>query len=474
MAPVPPGGPRSSPPAPLDSAPYDPMYEQDTIAAVATPPGPGAIGVLRVSGPDSESIACAVFARATKGPWRSHVLYRGRVVRDGAPLDDALAVLMRAPHSYTGEDVLELHCHGSPAVLAAALQAVLRAGARPAEAGEFTKRAYLNGKLDLTQAEAVIDLIRARTPESAGQAADQLFGHLGRHLGELRAQLIRIKGHLEARIDFSDEEIAFDDDGLAAEISSALEGVHGLLQTYARGRLLKQGLRLAISGRPNVGKSSLLNALAQSDRAIVTALPGTTRDVIEEDLDFAGVPVTVADTAGLRDSDDSVERIGVERARAAAAAADVVLIVLDRSQPYEAPLHSPREGQRCVFVLNKCDRPAAWNADALGEHRAQHSLVEVSALRGDGLDELRRAVVGAAGLVHGDSLPPLTSIRQREALAAVADDLSRAETAVRASTPADLIAVDVQLALEHVGAVTGEVSNEEVLDLVFREFCIGK
>ena len=450
------------------------MYRQDTIAAVATPPGPGAIGVIRVSGPDCERIAAAVFARESTRPWRPRVLYRGMIRRDGAPLDDALAVLMRAPHSYTGEDVLELHCHGSPAVLHAALQQVLRAGARPAEAGEFTKRAYLNGKLDLTQAEAVIDLIRARTPEGAAQAAEQLFGHLGYHLDELRGRLIRIKGHLEARIDFSDEEIDFDDAALGAEIGSALGRVRDLLRTYARGRLLKQGLRLAITGRPNVGKSSLLNALAQADRAIVTAMPGTTRDVIEEGLDFAGVPVIVADTAGLRDAPGEIERIGVERARAVAQAADVVLVVLDRSVPFEPPAHWPHQDQRCVFVLNKIDRPAAWDTEVLGDRRRDHPLVEVSARRGDGLDDLRRTVVEAAGFVHGDSLPALTSIRQREGLAAVEEDLLRALSAARAATPPDLIAVDVQLALEHVGAVTGEVNNEEVLDAIFREFCIGK
>jgi tRNA modification GTPase len=448
------------------------MYRQDTIAAVATPSGPGAIGVIRVSGPECERIAAAVFARDAKHSWRSRVLYRGRILRDGAALDDALAVLMRAPNSYTGEDVLELHCHGSPAVLATALQAVLRAGARPAEAGEFTKRAFLNGKLDLTQAEAVIDLIRARTPEGVEQAADQLFGRLASHLGELRTQLIRIKGHLEARIDFSDEEIDFDDEELSAEIEVSLATVRDLLRTYARGRLVKQGLRLAITGRPNVGKSSLLNALAQADRAIVTALPGTTRDVIEEGLDFDGVPVIVADTAGLRDAADEIERIGVERARAVAAAADVVLVILDRSMPYEAPAHVPREGQRCVFVLNKVDRPAAWGRDRLDDR--SHPVVEVSALTGAGLEALRHAVVEAAGFVHGDSLPTLTSERQRDALAAVEDDLMRALTATRADTPPDLVAVDVQLALEHVGSVTGECSNEDVLDAIFREFCIGK
>src|SRR5262245_15388517 len=292
------------------------MYEADTIAAIATPAGPGGIGVVRVSGSAAERLADASFRRRGGGAWQTHRLYHGRILGcDGSAIDDGLAVLMRAPHSYTGEDVLELHCHGRPLRRQRVLHAVLERGARPAHAGEFTKRAFLNGKLDLAQAEAVAELVRARTADGASVAADHLFGGLSAHLAGLREQLIRIKGRLEVSIDFSDSDVVIDDAGLGADLERAGEEVAALRRTYARGRLLRDGLRVAIIGRPNAGKSSLLNALLGSERAIVTALPGTTRDVLEDSADFAGVPVVLCDTAGLRETADEVERIGGDRAR---------------------------------------------------------------------------------------------------------------------------------------------------------------
>ena len=449
------------------------MYLRDTIAAIATPPGPGGIGVVRVSGPRAEALAGHVFQRRGAGPWQTHRLYHGRIIAaDGTPIDDGLAVLMRAPRSYTGEDVLELHCHGSPVLLQRVLQSVLGRGARAARAGEFTQRAFLNGKLDLAQAEAVVELVRARTPDAAQAAAEQLFGGLSAHLTALRETLVRAKAHLEARIDFSDEELDLDDAALLPELETARAGVAELLRTYERGRLLRDGLRVAITGLPNAGKSSLLNALLGAERAIVTAEPGTTRDVIEASLDIDGVPVVLYDTAGLRDGSDEAERLGVDRARTVAAGADVVLVVLDTARAL-APQRRLLVGEP-LAVLNKIDLPTAWSAAELGAIAGELPAVRVSATVPLGLDDLRQAIAQRAAVAWSDHLPTLTSARQYDSLAKADRSLANAIDALRRGVPPDLVAVDVQAALEHVGAVTGIVTSEDILDAVFREFCIGK
>jgi tRNA modification GTPase len=452
------------------------MYDGDTIAAIATPPGPGGIGIVRTSGPEAERIAEAVFRRSVAGPWETHRLYHGRVVgAGGSPLDDALAALMRAPRSYTGEDVLELHCHGSPIVLGLALEAVLKAGARPARHGEFTKRAFLNGKLDLSQAEAVEALIRARTPEGAALAAEQLFGGLSAYLDGLRERLIGIKGLLEARIDFADEALDLDEDDVPRALDAARLDVAALLRTYARGRLLRNGLRVVITGRPNVGKSSLLNALLGEDRAIVTELPGTTRDVIEESADFMGVPVVLCDTAGLREAGDEIERIGIDRALFAVERSDVNLLVLDASSAPE-PLESyPFEHDGAtVIAFNKIDLPSAWEERQIAALEGRFPVVRVSATERIGLDDLRRAVVGRLGSLDREGAPTLTTARQRDALSKVSAALEQALSSWTGGLPPDLVAVDVQAALDHMGSVTGLVTSEEVLDTIFSRFCIGK
>ncbi len=449
------------------------MYALDTIAAIATPPGPGGIGIVRVSGPAAERLAAATF-RPAPPIWQTHRLYAGRIVADEAtPIDQGLAVLMRGPHSYTGEDVLELHCHGSPVILRRVLQTLLERGARAAQPGEFTKRAFLNGRIDLAQAEAVAELTRARTIEGASVAADQLVGRLSAHLAALRERLIRLKGQVELRIDFSEEDVPRDDDALDLELRAVQTAVADLRQTYARGRLLHDGLRVAIIGRPNVGKSSLLNALLGADRAIVTPAPGTTRDVIEGCADFDGVPVVLLDTAGLRETDDEAERRGVDRACAAASTADVVLVVFDTASPLE-PQRELLDGTASIAVLNKIDLPSAWSAGDVAEVGTAHPIVRVSATVPFGLDALRHAVTQRATPTWSDGLPTLTSARQHAALAQVDASLTDAIAASRAALPADLIAVDVQAALDHLGAVTGLVTSDDVLDAVFRDFCIGK
>jgi tRNA modification GTPase len=449
------------------------MYFEDTVAAIATPPGSGGIGVIRISGPSSEAIGNQVFRRNKAGRWQTHRLYVGTVVDShGRPLDEALAVLMRGPRSYTGEDVFEIHCHGSPIVLRQALAAALHFGARPAAAGEFTKRAFLNGRMDLTQAEAVIDLIRARTAEGAEQAAGQLFGRLSEHLDDLRQQITRVKGVLEVQIDFSEEEVDFDPAATADLIRGVLDRIQALRQTYERGRLLRDGIEIAITGRPNAGKSSLLNALLGTERAIVTPVPGTTRDVIEEAADFDGVPVVLRDTAGLREARDEVERIGIERAREVAQKADVVLHVVDGSVP-ALPSEEEILNIHAIIVINKVDLPRALPAERLAAF-AQYPVVEVSALERRGLDALRQTILDRFDRTRQDGLPILTSARQFNALARISDALRSAMQGLEQGTPVDLVSVDVQAALEHIGSITGAVSTEDVLEVIFREFCIGK
>lgn len=448
------------------------MYEADTIAAIATPAGVGGIGIIRVSGPLAPHIANAVFQRPRRTEWESHRLYHGRVVSGaGLVIDDGLAVLMRAPRSYTGEDVLELHCHGSVAVLRVALEAILQHGARPAQKGEFTKRAFLNGKLELTQVEAVADVVQARTAESAAQATDLLFGRLARHLEDLRQRLIRVKAHLEVQIDFADEDVVLDAAAIQQDLHAVLEAVAGLLDTYDRGRIMREGLRVAIAGRPNAGKSSLLNALLGEDRAIVTAIPGTTRDVIEEGADFHGVTVILNDTAGIRDTPNEVERIGVERAQNLAASAEVTLLVIDQSVTPEPPIVAL--GPHVVPVLNKIDLPSCWSPEEVATLLGP-SAVRVSATTRAGLDDLKQAVVSRARGVAQDSVPVLTRSRQRDALLKAQDALVAALEGVSHRVAPELIAVDVQASLDHIGSVTGAVTNEEVLDAIFAEFCLGK
>lgn len=451
------------------------MYEPDTIAAIATPPGPGGIGIVRVSGPQAAALAEVVFARRRGGPWQSHRLYAGQILgSDGATVDRGLAVLMRAPNSYTGEDVLELHCHGSPVVLEQALRALFAGGARPAQAGEFTKRAFLNGRLDLTQAEAVMALVAARTADAARTAAAQLGGGLSAHLGGVRERLVRARAHVEAQLDFGDEDVGLDPAALAADVAAAAAAVDALLATAARGELLQRGLRVALSGRPNAGKSSLLNALVGSARVIVTPEPGTTRDAIEVAVDVAGVPVTLIDTAGLRDTADAIERLGVARAEEAAAGADLVLLVFDTARPFAEQAALLGRAGDAVAALNKSDLPTRWSAADTAAVAAAHPCVRVSATAPFGLDALRQALLARAGAQWADNLPPLTSARQREALARVARSLAAARAALADGLPPELVAVDLQAALEHIGAVTGAVTSEDVLDAVFREFCIGK
>jgi tRNA modification GTPase len=459
------------------------MYAEDTIAAIATPPGPGGIGVVRVSGPFSAAVARSLFAPSHQATtWASHHLYHGHIVdEDGGVLDEGLAVLMRRPHSYTGENVLELHCHGSPVLLRQILRRVLRCGVRLAEPGEFTRRAFLNGRLDLAQAEAVMEVVHARTAAGAALATQQLTGHLSAHLANIRTQLVGLKALLETQIDFAEDEVEVSTEQMLSTCHACITSSQRLIDSFGQGTLLREGVRVAIIGKPNVGKSSLLNALLGTDRAIVTAVPGTTRDSIEETADFEGVPVILTDTAGLRapEQADAIERLGIERTTVKMATADFLLPVLDASAPLDAEdrvMLEAAAGMPQVVALNKTDLPRMLAGDDLKTALGDRTVVAVSAKDGSGLDALRRAVIArvSEGKGFDTSDPVLVSVRHRDALEKARASLHLARESMQHGLPADIIAVDVQDAVDFIGQITGEITNEDVLDRIFSEFCIGK
>jgi tRNA modification GTPase len=458
------------------------VHGADTIAAVSTPPGVGGIGVIRISGPEAAAIARRVFVSPTGrvlASLESHRMYHGFVVDgDGERLDEALLCVMYRPHSYTCEDVAEISCHGGMVTTRRVLDAVLAQGARVAEAGEFTRRAFLNGRLDLTQAEAVIDLINARTIAGHRAALQQLEGTLSRRLHDLREALLQVSVYLEAGIDFPEEDIDLISE---ADVAGRLRGIAGqltrLLATFERGHLLREGLTTAIVGRPNVGKSSLLNALTGRDRAIVSPQPGTTRDIIEVAVDVDGLLLRIIDTAGIRASTDLVEQEGVRRARQAAAAAELVIVVLDGSAALtddDRALLTETAVRPRLLVRNKSDLPAQWSAAQLPAAGAP--LIEVSARHGYGLPQLERAIaqqaLGDTSAVQDEVL--LTRARHRQSVAAALQNVRTAQEALQQGVPVEFIAFDVSEARRQISDILGEDCSGEILDRIFSSFCIGK
>lgn len=458
------------------------MDEVDTIAAIATPLGVGGIGVVRISGPTAVSIAQRVFVRPSGLPLthlESHRVYYGFVVDgQGERVDEALLCLMRRPHSYTREDVTEISCHGGVLTTQRVLETVLAQGARVAAPGEFTKRAFLNGRLDLTQAEAVIDVINARTLASHRAALQQLDGALSRHLRELREHLIQVSVYLEAGIDFPEEDLELVPTGeLSERLAAVATQLVRVLGTFARGRVLREGLATAIIGRPNVGKSSVLNALLGRDRAIVSPHPGTTRDTIEDALDIEGLLLRIIDTAGIRTTTDTIEQEGVRRARAAIERAELLLVVFDGSMALTVDDHlvlTATAGKPRVLVRNKSDLPTYWAPEALGANDAP--CLDLSALRGDGLVALEQALVQQAcgHTPLGQEEVLLTHERHRQSLAVALRNVQAAEQGLRQGVPLEFVAFDVTEALQQIAEVLGERCTGEVLDRIFSRFCIGK
>jgi len=446
------------------------VLAEDTIAAISTPPGEGAIAVIRISGSQAPAIAQRLFVRR-KGslPSLERVLYFGFFQNEDGRLDEGMAVVFRAPRSYTGEDMAEFHCHGGVLVASRILEAVLRAGARAAEPGEFTRRAFLNGKMDLTQAEAVMDVIRASTSLALRAAEEQLAGRLGREVEKIRSLLLGIVAHLEAYIDFPEEGIEpRTGERLLAEIRQTRDRIENLLATADEGRILREGVRLVLCGAPNAGKSSLLNRLLGFERAIVSATPGTTRDTIEELASLRGIPFRITDTAGLRETADAVEREGVERAKRAMERADVIVRIADVTEPSES---EPSNGE--ILAANKID---LIDKETAGMWIQNSAFIAISCLTGEGIDRLVDAIVTKARGNHPTDAPMLAAInaRHQACLQRSRIRLQEAEEKLRNQADPELIAVPLREALDAVGEVVGAADIEEILGEIFSTFCIGK
>ncbi|HWB04657.1 MAG TPA: tRNA uridine-5-carboxymethylaminomethyl(34) synthesis GTPase MnmE [Verrucomicrobiales bacterium] len=444
------------------------MTPEDTIAAVASPAGTGAVALLRVSGGDALAVAQRVFRGGSLTPRRA--VYGAACDASGQEIDSVLATYFKGPASFTGEDTVEITCHGGMLVTRRVLEALLRSGARAAEPGEFTQRAWLNGKLDLTQAEAVMDVISAQTDMALRAAQRQLDGAIGQRVTALRDELLDVLAHVEAYIDFPEEDISPDTGAvLRGNITQVAEGIQRLLATADQGRILREGARTVLAGAPNAGKSSLLNRLLGCERAIVSEIPGTTRDTIEEVINVQGVPLRLVDTAGLRESGDVIEREGVARTRRMVENADLLLEVVDASQPpAERVAVPPESGVKVLLVLNKTD---------LGLHEAWRGAggVEVSCLTGQGIDTLTAAMVGMLdGGAGFTGMEAAVNARHKACLERAAAALSAGLQQLDAGAAPEFVSMDLRDALTALGEVAGLVSTEDLLGVIFSRFCIGK
>jgi tRNA modification GTPase len=458
------------------------MYREDTIAAIATPPGEGGIAIVRISGVDALSIASKIFRRnrGQNEGLKSHRLYHGMIQdpNDDHVLDQVLLTVMRKPRSYTVEDVVEIHCHGGAFLVQQILGLVLVQGARQAEPGEFTKRAFLNGRVDLAQAEAVLDLIRAKTEKSATLALVQASGTLSQWVVDLREELLDILVQVEAAIDFPEEEIdLLRRHELLGKITALISKIHYISNTYNWGKLFREGARVCICGRPNVGKSSLLNALLGVDRVIVTPFAGTTRDVIEESINLNGLPVVIWDTAGIHDTEDQIERMGVELSRRHLDKADAAIVVLDGSEPItpddEALLQSAALKKHLVAV-NKSDLPQLLDHSVTERFGCVSKVGGVSAKTGNGIKWLRESLRDLLVDTEVETPVVITNLRHRSALEQSRSSLLRAAAAIEKNYASEFVAIDLNEARESLEEITGVIQNDDILERIFSSFCVGK
>jgi tRNA modification GTPase len=451
----------------------------DTITAIATPLGEGGLAVIRLSGPRALAIADASFRPVGKSSVPpsaapTHTVHFGKIVRQGRDVDEVLLTVLRAPRTFTREDTVEISCHGGLLPARLVLETLLENGARPATPGEFTRRAFLNGRLDLAQAEAVADLIHSRTELALAAAREQLAGRLSRRINLLRDDVMKILAHIEAHIDFPDEDIAPDTrEQLVARLRAALAFMDELLRTAGEGQILRRGLRAVIIGRPNAGKSSLLNQLLGRDRAIVSPVAGTTRDTIEETANIRGIPVLLIDTAGLGDPSNEIEKEGIRRSRESLAGAELILHVLDSSEPFTAADQAHLDefpGKPRILVRNKMDLPPVLK---LPEGR---EAAAVCCLTGRGIEELKTAIKERvwAGEIRAEMLQVMINARHQDALRRARQAGERAAAALAANLGLELAALDLRIAANAVGEIVGKTTTEDLLDSIFSQFCIGK
>jgi tRNA modification GTPase len=463
------------------------MYSlDDTIAAISTPIGEGGIGIVRMTGPQAADILSRIFCPGKKGAGTSgerqlslipYHLHYGHIVdpQSNESVDEVLVSYMPAPCTYTREDVVEINCHSGVVPLRRVLELTLRHGARLAQPGEMTLRAFLNGRIDLAQAEAVLDIVQAKTEASLRVAVEQLEGRLSDEIRAVRALLIDVLAYLEATIDFEEDEIPFQDIG--PPLKEAIERLGKLLANADQGIIYRQGVRTAIVGRPNVGKSSLLNALLRTSRAIVTPIPGTTRDTLEETVNLKGVPLVLVDTAGITaETDDAIEKLGIERSRAALAQADLALLVVDGSEPLQSADREIADlvgDKPAIVVINKVDLAQPSELDSF---LPQADRVSISALTGQGLEKLEEAIVETvfSGRVVTADEPLVSSSRHKDLLTRALEHLKAAESSHDEGLAADFVAIDLTAGVDALGEITGETATEDLLETIFSKFCIGK
>jgi tRNA modification GTPase len=463
------------------------MFTDETIAAISTPLGEGGIGIVRLSGKDSVEIAEKLFNSPKKLLLRdvaSQKLVYGFIndPSTGNAVDEVLITVMRAPHSYTREDIVEINCHSGMITLRRILELVIKGGARLADPGEFTKRAFVNGRIDLSQAEAVLDLIRSKTDESRRIAMEQFQGCLSEEITALRDKLKDLCAHVEAYIDFPEDEIeTASRDEIAKSIEEIMKELQKLLKTYDEAKFFREGLSTAIVGRPNVGKSSLLNALLQRDRAIVTPFPGTTRDVIEEYLNIRGLPLRIMDTAGIRNVQNVIEKEGVKRSLQSIENADLVIAVFDGSEPLrdeDFEVIEKIKGKKVIIVMNKYDLPAASDKSVIASSFSPSAVhvLDISALSGSGLEELKDQIFTSSLKDWKEEREGVlvTNLRHKIAIENAAASLGRALSAFEENKPLEIIALEIRDSLDRLGEIVGAVTTEDILDSIFKNFCIGK
>ncbi len=461
------------------------MYREETITAISTPLGEGGIGIIKISGEKSLEILKGLFLTKHHNEnreWEPRKMFYGYVQNPatGEMIDEVLAVYMKAPHTYTKEDLVEIHCHGGMVPLRKILELVLSRGAAMAERGEFTKRAFVNGRLDLSQAEAVMDLISAKTDVSHDLALGQFEGILSREVQEIQGILKDMLAHIEVSIDFSEEDIdEVTMDQLLIKSQKARESIESLLQSAKTGKILREGLVTGIVGKTNVGKSSLLNALLRENRAIVTDIPGTTRDVIEEQLNIRGIPLKILDTAGIRDTEDAVEKIGVQRSREIFEQSDLVIFMIDASKKLDREDYDFLEilkDRRALVVINKTDLAEAVDGEKIKKIIGDKKLVRISLLKNKGLEGLEDALEEMVyeGEGFAKEQPFITNARHQQAITQGLQSLQEGMKALKNRMPLDFVEVDFKNAWESLGEITGDTVSEDILDHIFENFCIGK
>ena len=459
--------------------------EFDTIAAISTAPGEGAIGIVRISGDLAISIASSIYQCGTKQleEQKTHTIHYGHIVdpKSGEVYDEVMVSVLRAPKTFTREDIVEINCHGGIVAINRVLQLVLRMGARLAEPGEFTKRAFLNGRIDLSQAEAVMDLIRAKTDKSMQLAMRQLDGQLSHLIQNLRQEILNTLAQVEVNIDYPEyddvEEMTLQ--LLREKTRQVLQGIRALLNTASQGKVLRDGLKTAIVGRPNVGKSSLLNVLLREEKAIVTDIAGTTRDTIEEYINVRGVPLQLIDTAGIRETDDVVEKIGVERSRKALKEADFVLLLLNQSetlQEEDIRLLETTKGMKRIILFNKTDLPSKLSKEDIAPYANEEEIVTTSMLNKEGIDQLEEKIAGYffQGQMNERDATYLSNTRHIALLEKAEQALVEVQNGIEMEMPVDLIQIDFTRAWDLLGEITGDSVQDELLTQLFSQFCLGK